>query len=254
MPFDPVEERVEWDIPSTNLRVVYQDTLQDGKEVRKIITVSFRKGGARRMRQLFVLGDSISIQYGPHLKGMVQEHFHYDRKRGEEQALVNLDQPVGANGGDSGRVLEYLTSEQKKGVRYDILLVNCGLHDMKTDPATGDKQVPADRYAANLENIVATARSMSSNLIWISTTDVIDDIHNSRSVSFHRFHRDVIQYNDIAGSIMSRYQVPVIDLYSSTRTFGATAYCDHVHFTEEVQRHQAAFIAEFLTEGSVELV
>ncbi len=60
------------------------------------------------MKRLFVLGDSISIHYGPYLKRFVSSTYIYDRKRGESQALLDLDQPVGANGGNSRMVLEYI--------------------------------------------------------------------------------------------------------------------------------------------------
>ncbi|MFI2857273.1 SGNH/GDSL hydrolase family protein [Paenibacillus sp. JSM ZJ436] len=198
------------------------------------------------MRHLFIVGDSISIQYGPFLKPLVESYFHYDRKRGEKQALADLDQPVGANGGDSSRVLDYLTQEQHQGVSYDLLLLNCGLHDIKTDPLTGERQISPARYRDNLEQIIQTARSMAKALIWVSTTDIIDDIHNSQSTSFHRFHRDVLEYNEIASQVMEQHEVPIIDLYTFTLQFGADAYRDHAHFTEEVQRRQAEFIADYL--------
>lgn len=60
------------------------------------------------MRQLFILGDSISIHYGPYLEQMVKKHFIYARKEGLNEALKNLDYPTGANGGDSSMVRAYL--------------------------------------------------------------------------------------------------------------------------------------------------
>lgn len=198
------------------------------------------------MRKLFVLGDSISIHYGPYLKQMTEGWFVYDRKRGEEQALADLDQPVGANGGDSERVRGYLASERNKGVRYDLLLLNCGLHDIKTDPQTAERQVPAQKYRSNLEAIVETARQMAEAVVWVRTTDAVEAVHNTKSSSFHRFHKDVVAYNAIADEVMSQYGIPLLDLYMFTQGFGESAYCDHVHFTEEIRRLQAAFIAGYL--------
>ncbi|MFB9328961.1 SGNH/GDSL hydrolase family protein [Paenibacillus aurantiacus] len=198
------------------------------------------------MRSIYVLGDSISIQYGPYLKRMTEERFVYDRKRGEEEALADLDHPVGANGGDSAMVLDYLKSEQAKGMRYDLLLLNCGLHDLKTDPETGEKQVPPDQYRRNLEEIVIIAREMTQAVIWLRTTDAVEEIHNARIAAFHRYHDDVVAYNAIADDVMSRHGVAALDLYGFTRAFGTDAFCDHVHFTEEVRRLQAAYIAGYL--------
>lgn len=198
------------------------------------------------MRSLFIIGDSISIQYGPFLKKLVEPRFHYDRKRGEEQALSNLDNPVGANGGDSGMVLAYLQEERVKGTRYDILLVNCGLHDIKTDPLTGAKQVNINQYITNIVQIVSCAKEIANVMIWVRTTDAIEDIHNKPNSSFLRFHEDVESYNAAADQIMVDHGIEVLDLYSFTRSFGSSVYCDHVHFTEEVRSLQAAYMAGFL--------
>lgn len=41
--------------------------------------------------KLFVLGDSVSIHYGPYLKESIKDKFNYDRKRGIKQSLEDLD-------------------------------------------------------------------------------------------------------------------------------------------------------------------
>ncbi|MCB0124945.1 MAG: SGNH/GDSL hydrolase family protein, partial [Caldilineaceae bacterium] len=104
--------------------------------------------------KLFIVGDSISIQYGPYLAAALHGVMDYSRKEGEKEALLNLDQPQGANGGDSSMVLAYLQAKAAAGgIDADLLLLNCGLHDIKTNPATGAKQVPIDQYAQNLQQI-----------------------------------------------------------------------------------------------------
>ena len=62
------------------------------------------------MKRVFVLGDSISIHYGPHLERYLLGFMHYSRKEGEDKAVVQLDQPLvaNANAGDSSMCLEYL--------------------------------------------------------------------------------------------------------------------------------------------------
>jgi len=57
------------------------------------------------MKTVHIIGDSISIQYGPYLAKYVAPHCQYSRKEGE---VGNMDVPNGANGGDSSMVLEYL--------------------------------------------------------------------------------------------------------------------------------------------------
>ncbi len=195
---------------------------------------------------VYVIGDSISIHYGPHLARFLSGIAEYSRKEGEEEALLNLDKPQGANGGDSGMVLSFLEAKARSGgIDADLLLVNCGLHDIKTDPATGARQVALEQYARNLRAIVRTAASMGPRprLVWIRTTPCDDAVHNSRNVGFHRFAADCAAYNRAADEVMAAAGVPSIDLYTFTANLGPEIYCDHVHFTEPVREKQAAFIA-----------
>lgn len=196
------------------------------------------------MRSVFVIGDSISLHYGPYLATMLEGR--YDRKRGEKQAMVDLDRPMGGNGGDSSRVLDFLTKEREHGVTNDILLLNCGLHDIKTVPGKVERKVPLERYQENLRQIAKVAVQMAKDVVWVRTTDAVESIHNKPGMSFYRFHEDVVRYNEVADEIVKVAGFPILDLYSFTRTFGHAAFCDHVHYTEEVRRQQAAFIAGFL--------
>ncbi len=201
--------------------------------------------------KIYVIGDSISIQYGPYLARFLKGIAEYARKEGEEEALLNLDKPVGANGGDSSMVRAFLEAKARAGgIDADLLLVNCGLHDIKTDPATGVRQVPLERYAENLRAIIRTVAAMGSaakpglRLVWIRTTPCNEAVHNARpGIAFHRFAADCDAYNRAADEVMAASGVPVIDLHSFTLALGPELYCDHVHFVEPVREKQAAFIA-----------
>ena len=67
------------------------------------------------MKTLFILGDSISIHYGPYLKEFVSGKMVVQRKGGMGRAVGNLDAAEGANGGDSGMVLSYLKRKIRPG-------------------------------------------------------------------------------------------------------------------------------------------
>ncbi|HBC88526.1 MAG TPA: lipase [Lentisphaeria bacterium] len=198
--------------------------------------------------KIYVIGDSISIQYGPYLKKYLSGVIEYSRKEGEEEALLNLDKPIGANGGDSSMVLTFLKAKSKSGgIDADLLLLNCGLHDIKTDPKTGKKQVPLEEYKKNLKEIVSVVSKMKPKLVWIRTTPCDEKVHNSRpKMEFHRFSADCMAYNDAADRIMEESGVAVIDLYTFTANLGDSPYCDHVHFHEHIREKQASFIAGWL--------
>ena len=194
--------------------------------------------------KIYVLGDSISIQYGPYLEAYLEGTIEYARKEGEEEALLNLDNPQGANGGDSGMVLSFLRSKAEAGgVDADLLLLNCGLHDIRTDPKTGVRQVSIDAYRDNLKDIVHVVADMRPRLVWIRTTPCDERVHTHEGMAFYRFSADCDAYNQVADEITRSFDVPVIDLYTLTLNLGRDVYCDHVHFTEEVCALQAAFLA-----------
>jgi len=200
-----------------------------------------------RKPSLFVLGDSISMHYGPFLKQYLKGVFDYDRKREKGISKQALSKPVGANGGDSSLVLKYLRGQkQKKKLNYDFMLINCGLHDIKTDSITGKKQVPLLEYKNNLSLILKLLKKTGIKLFWVRITPVEDKIHNFRCKSFFRFNRDVNKYNKAADKFMKKYKVSIIDLNTFTRNTGKRLFLDHVHFNKNIRVLQAAFISGFL--------
>ncbi len=203
--------------------------------------------------KIYVIGDSISVQYGRYLETYLEGLMEYSRKKGEDEALLDLDKPSGANGGDSGMVRSFLEACAKADgidsdlLDADLLLVNCGLHDIKTDPQTGERQVGIDEYEENLEAIIEISACLGVGLIWIRTTPCDETVHNRGKIEFHRFAADCIEYNGVADRIMSEAGVPMIDLFSFTGRLGDDVYCDHVHFHEHIREKQAAYIAGWLS-------
>jgi lysophospholipase L1-like esterase len=197
--------------------------------------------------KIYIIGDSISMHYGPYLKQDLAGVMDYARKEGDTEALLNLDNPQGANGGDSSMVLAFLKGLARSGSFHpDLLLVNCGLHDIKRHPETGNVQVAIDDYERNLRAIVSLARKMQVALAWVRTTPCDDKVHNQSGMAFHRFSADCAAYNAVADRVMAEAAVPAIDLHTFTCNLGPDLYCDHVHFHEHVREKQAAFLAGWL--------
>jgi hypothetical protein len=199
------------------------------------------------MKSLFVIGDSISIHYGPYLEQALEGSFSYDRKR-DDAGLSNQRVPAGENGGDSAMVLEYLKAKSRdSSFRPDLLLLNCGLHDIKRDHEEGGKlQVPPVQYRRNLEEIFSISVALGTQLIWVRTTAVVDAIHNKLGLQFHRYERDLDEYNRIADDVFRERGVPTVDLYTFTRKQGSEVFIDHVHYNQKTRALQAAFIAGFM--------
>jgi len=195
------------------------------------------------MPTLHVVGDSISQHYGPYLQQYLGGLLAYSRKEGMPG---DPNEPNGSNGGDSSLVLRYLWACKERGLRWDYLLLNCGLHDIRTDPTSGVKQVMPETYQRNLREIIPLACSLAAHVVWVRTSPVVDAIHNARSQAFHRHAVDVDSYNAIADAIMREDGVPAIDLFSFTRALGDDLYMDHVHYRDGVRHLQGAFIAGYL--------
>ncbi len=194
--------------------------------------------------KLFVIGDSISIHYGPDLKDFVGSRMDYKRKGASGGEVVDIDKGDAVNGGDSSQVLTYLKSGVEPVLDSDVLLLNCGLHDVKTDPKSGRHQVPEELYRENLRAIFEFLRYRAGLLtVWVRTTHVDDVIHNARVKEFQRFNRDVDLYNKIADEELEAVGFPVVDLNAFTRKLEPGVFADHVHFVPEVRKLQAAFIA-----------
>src|SRR5690606_29308428 len=95
----------------------------------------------------FLIGDSISVHYGPFLEQYLADLVIIQRKDGDEEALKDLDIPAGASGGDSRMVLDFLKVKVlDTDFRPDYFIFNYGLHDIKHNPPNGEIQVSLDQY------------------------------------------------------------------------------------------------------------
>ncbi|HEV7301553.1 MAG TPA: SGNH/GDSL hydrolase family protein [Tepidisphaeraceae bacterium] len=200
------------------------------------------------MPRVFVVGASLTLQFGPYLERELAGRMHYDRKRATDgkRAEDNLDVAQGASGGDSSRVLAYLKDRrQNDPIPADILLLSCGLHDLKTHPTTKAKQVPIEQFESNLRAITQEVAAMGLTLAWLRITPVVDEIHNARA-SFHRYQADVDRYNAIADGVMRDADAHVIDFAAFCQALLPESLIDHVHYDEAARARQAKFIAEHL--------
>jgi len=191
------------------------------------------------MKTIHVIADSTSMHYGPYLEKYISHRYKYSRK---EAKIGNLDNPEGVNGGDSSMVLDYLQKCASQGMYWDLLVVNCGLHDIRC--RDGKYQVNITDYEENLLRIFEQSHQIAAQVMWVRTAPVVDELHNSLKSDFKRFNDDVEKYNSVADRIAASRGVRVIDLYALCQSMGgAEIRCDHIHFTDEARKIQGAFAA-----------
>ena len=192
------------------------------------------------MKKIFIIGDSISMHYHEDIKKFLKGYADVSRK-GEGEAEGDLDACSRINGGDSRCVLEYLKLCPE--LKPDIFLINCGLHDIKYYKEAGHLQIKKEEYYNNLKKIVEEIKSRGSEMMWIMSTPVDEEIHKKYCDAFFRTSEDIIAYNEIAKRVMQAEHISIVDLHDFTDKLGADVFCDHVHFQPEVRKLHAAFIA-----------
>ena len=205
------------------------------------------------MKKVFALGDSIAYGYRKYLIQALGADYEVSTKEGEEEAAKNLEYPVGANCGDSRMMLSFLRDESiNNRLNYDIIVFNCGLHDIKYNWMQEKIQIEIDEYEKNLRRICAILNGTGAKVYFANSTPVYDEIHNSTqnillNGEIVRRPNDIEKYNFVAEAVMAENKIPVIDLYAFTKAFGTKAVRDHVHYYPEIEEKQGKFVAEYIT-------
>jgi hypothetical protein len=124
----------------------------------------------------------------------------------------------------------------------DILLLNCGLHDIKKKKGSEVFQIHQDEYKSNCEAIIQISKQISKKVYWITTTHFDEKRHNSLNTEHNRFEYDNELYNSIALDLMKKQNIEIIDLRTFTTSLWNNIREDHVHFIDEIKEEQAKFI------------
>jgi len=175
---------------------------------------------------VFVIGDSISMQYGPALEsGLKDSGLSYARKGCHAvdsqpsiaAAIAALHPPdiPPENGGDSAAVAGYLRllAAKPATVRCRLLLVNAGLHDIRVPTeqlacAASDRshRVGEEDYARNVAAILRAGATIAEHTVWVTTTPVVDSSHNAElpgGPGFARFDEDRRRYASLAAEAVA---------------------------------------------------
>lgn len=195
------------------------------------------------MKKLFVLGDSISLDYGYYLEQILYNDYLFDRKGYEYYGILRDQSNPLVNGGNSEEGKLYLQKIDKNRIKNSIMLLNFGLHDIKRSCNDNKLSISKEKYSKNLDQIVNDLIDLNVNVFWCRTTPVDNILHNSRIGEFYRFNKDVIDFNIRADIVMREKGISIIDLYGFTLALGSNLYKDHVHFKDEISKMQAAYIA-----------
>jgi lysophospholipase L1-like esterase len=145
--------------------------------------------------------------------------------------------------GDSRRVIASLDRWLAAIPEAELVVLNCGLHDIKRDRESGQINVPLDEYRQNVRDAVARLVEAGKAIIWAQTTPVIYERHASKG--FDRRNEDVVACNRAAEEIMTDAGVAVCRLYDEIRIAGPAEMLgpDGVHMTDAGSDRLAAALA-----------
>ncbi len=184
-----------------------------------------RAGDDPSLPRVLVIGDSISVNYHDAAKAALKGIANYHR--------------IESNGGPSDRGVAcaelWLGDYTQKGLHWDLIQFNHGLHDLKQPYNSetgqwGPHQVSLEDYKSNLEQVIQTLMKTGVKLAWCTTTPVPN---NSQGQFARRKDEDLV-FNAAALEVISRYpEIRIHDINTfirQTRSFDEWRKGSDVHF------------------------
>ena len=137
-----------------------------------------------------------------------------------------------AENGESSHKLRAQLDAWLPAGAFDLIHLNCGLHDLRHDPGRDRPVATPDEYADNLRAIFAALADRGATVIWATTTPIDEAAHNAVKAS-RRYAADVPAYNRIAIALARAAGFRINDLHAalSQTPLGELLLPDGVHFT-----------------------
>ena len=138
---------------------------------------------------------------------------------------------------------------------FDVLHINCGLHDIRYDPGRSHPVCLPHEYADNLRAIFDALTRGGATIVWATSTPIDEVRHNAVKAS-RRYRADLLEYNRISVEIANACGIRVHDLYakllrtsidemqSNDQPIDDLLLPDGVHFTPAGNARIGAHIAD----------
>jgi hypothetical protein len=184
-----------------------------------------------KLPRVLVVGDSISMNYHDAAKSALEGIANYHRNEGNsfstEFGVKNMEL--------------WLGKYQEKGLHWDVIQFNHGLHDLKQaydkqSDTFGEYAVSLEQYKKNLEKEIAILKKTGAKLIWCSTTPV----PNSNKGTYARRKGAAKEFNQAAMEVMREHpEIHINDLYrvvDESPIFDNWRKGNDVHFYREEEQ------------------
>lgn len=168
-------------------------------------------------RYIALIGDSIRLRAAP-----------YVRKRLPVGYQVHSPPENGKASDDIGvRIRGWVPPNT-----FDIVHINCGLHDVRREPGQDWPRRSQDEYVASLRCIFDYLATNAGSVIWATTTPVDETLHGG--IETPRWHAsDVLTYNRLSVELAIDYGFRINDIHSNLSKATERLFLpDGVHFNE----------------------
>lgn len=170
--------------------------------------------------RLLVVGDSISMNY-------------HEAARKELEGVANYYRVEG-NAGPSDRGVSrlelWLGNYREKGLHWDLIQFNHGLHDLKQvydeeAKTYGKLQISLREYQENLEKEIAILKKTGATLMWCSTTPVPNSsVGRWDGVTMGRQKDEDLVFNKATMEVIKRYpEILINELNAVVREAAGTS-------------------------------
>ena len=171
------------------------------------------------------------------------------RRQSEKYVIQNLNDGIELSAPDdncrsSEKVKNNLSLWLNKQ-QYDLIHINCGLHDIRYDPdSNGQPLATKAQYIDNLETIFTQLKKLNCTIIWATSTPFNEENHNRLKES-KRYLRDLIDYNAASVELAVNYGFKINDLYAKVlkQDNHIMTQSDGVHFDEPGRQRIGELVA-----------
>jgi acyl-CoA thioesterase-1 len=169
------------------------------KHIELVTLPDPRAGDDPKLPRLLVIGDSISMNYGPAAKEALKGLINYHRNEGN-----CYSSQYGIQYADY-----WLGNYTKKGNQWDVIHFNHGLHDLKQSGPEAPFATPLETYKANLRTEIQMLKKTGAKLIFCTTTPV----HQTSTGKYMRQQGSEVVFNRAAMEVMKEFpEIQINDL------------------------------------------
>lgn len=145
-----------------------------------------------------LIGDSIRMHAEPFVRERLPPWFRLT------SPSVNCE--------SSHKVAERIGDWVPRG-EFDLVHINCGLHDIRYDPGRDRPVSSPEEYEANLRKIFAHLATSGAAVVWATSTPIDEAMHNASKPS-RRHRSDLLEYNRLSASLAHDFGFRIHDLHA----------------------------------------